>query len=118
MPIHDHQPAFRGRAFFWGGIGLGLLLVAALLTHGFGLMGGAAKATPEPAWMVRQGNKIVIPEGSPLRSRLTVAPASADSIQAKLVLPGVVESDPARTAIVIPPLSGRVIDLKVRLGTG
>ena len=116
MPIHDHQPAFRGRAFLWGGIGLGLLLVAALLTHGFGLMGAAAKATPESVWMVRQGSKIVIPEGSPLRSRLTVAPASADSIQAKLVIPGVVESDPARTAVVIPPLSGRVIDLKVRLG--
>ncbi len=116
MPIHDHQPAFRGRAFFWGGIGLGLLLVAALLTHGFGLMGGTAKVTEGPAWMVRQGNKIVIPEGSPLRSRLTISTASVDSIRPKLVLPGVVESDPARTATVIPQLSGRVIDLKVRLG--
>jgi len=116
MPIHDHHPAFRGRAFFWGGIGLGLLLIAVLLTHGFGLMGGTAKAPQGPAWMVRQGNKIVIPEGSPLRSRLTVAPASADSIKPKLVLPGIVESDPARTATVIPQLSGRVIDLKVRLG--
>jgi cobalt-zinc-cadmium efflux system membrane fusion protein len=116
MPIHDHQPAFRGRAFFWGGIGLGLLLVAALLTHGFGLMGGSAKVTEGPAWMVRQGNKIVIPEGSPLRSRLTVAQAAANLTKPTLVLPGMVESDPARTAAVIPQLSGRVIDLKVRLG--
>ena len=116
MPIHEHQPAFRGRAFFWGGIGLGLLLVAVLLTHGFGLMGGAAKVTEGPAWMVRQGNKIVIPEGSPLRPRLTISPASADSIEPKLALPGIVESDPARTATVVPQLGGRVIDLKVRLG--
>jgi cobalt-zinc-cadmium efflux system membrane fusion protein len=116
MPIHEHQPAFRGRAFFWGGIGLGLLLVAVLLTHGFGLMGGTAKVTEGPAWMVRQGNQIVIPEGSPLRPRLTISPASADSIEPKLALPGTVESDPARTATVIPQLSGRVIDLKVRLG--
>jgi cobalt-zinc-cadmium efflux system membrane fusion protein len=116
MPIHDHKPAFRGRAFFWGGIGAGLLLAAALLTHGFGLMGGSARATDGPAWMVRQGNKIVVPDGSPLRSRLTTAPASADSTQPKLVLPGVVEADPARTAAVIPQLGGRVIDLKVRLG--
>jgi membrane fusion protein, heavy metal efflux system len=116
MPIHDHHPAFRGRAFFWGGIGSGLLLMAVLLTHGFGLMGATAKVTEGPAWMVRQGNKIVIPEGSPLRSRLTISPASADSVKPKLVLPGMVESDPARTATVIPQLSGRVIDLKVRLG--
>jgi cobalt-zinc-cadmium efflux system membrane fusion protein len=116
MPIHDHHPAFRGRAFFWGGIGLGLLLVAFLLTHGFGLMGGAAKVAEGPAWMERQGTKIVIPEGSPLRSRLAVARASADSVNLKLTLPGLVESDPARTASVIPPLSGRVLDLKVRLG--
>jgi cobalt-zinc-cadmium efflux system membrane fusion protein len=116
MPIHDHQPAFRGRAFFWGGIGLGVLLVAFLLTHGFGLMGGSAKVAEGPAWMERQGNKILVPEGSPLRSRLTVAPASADSVSVRLTLPGVVESDPARTALVLPQLGGRVVDLKVRLG--
>jgi cobalt-zinc-cadmium efflux system membrane fusion protein len=116
MPIHDHHPAFRGRAFFWGGIGLGLLLTAFLLTHGFGLMRGAAKVAEGPALMVRLGNKVVIPEGSPLRSRLAVAPASADSVNLRLTLPGLVESDPARTASVIPPLGGRVLDLKVRLG--
>ncbi|HWJ35066.1 MAG TPA: efflux RND transporter periplasmic adaptor subunit [Steroidobacteraceae bacterium] len=116
MPIHDHQPAFHGRVFFWGGIGLGFLLVAALLTHGFGLLGSAAKVAEAPAWTARQGNKIVIPEGSPLRSRLTVAPASAEEVKPKLVLPGIVESDPARTATVVPQLSGRVLNLTVRLG--
>jgi cobalt-zinc-cadmium efflux system membrane fusion protein len=116
MPIHDHQPAFRGRAFFWGGIGIGLLLIAILFTHGFGLIGGSAKVAEGPAWMERQGNKILIPEGSPLRSRLTVAPASANSVSRRLTLPGMVEADPARTAFVIPQLSGRVVDLKVRLG--
>ena len=43
MPIHDHEPTFRGGAFLWGGIGLGLLLLAGLLTHGFGLLSGAGK---------------------------------------------------------------------------
>ena len=52
MPIHDHQPAFRGRAFFWGGIILGVLLVAVLLTHGFGLMRPAARPDDAPAWSV------------------------------------------------------------------
>jgi cobalt-zinc-cadmium efflux system membrane fusion protein len=116
MPIHRHQPAFRGRVFLWGGIGLGLLLIAVLLTHGFGLIGGAAKVSDGPAWMERQGNKILVPEGSPLRSRLTVAPASADSVSLRLTLPGMVESDPARTALVLPQLGGRIHELKVRLG--
>lgn len=116
MPIHDHQPAFRGRAFFWGGIILGVLLVAALLTHGFGLLRPAQKAEDAPAWSVRQGDKIVVPEGSPLRSRLTVAAAATAPVKAKLLIPAVVEADPARSATVVPQLSGRVIELKVHLG--
>src|SRR6202049_1774995 len=107
MPIHDHHPALRGRAFFWGGIGLGVLLGAFLLPHGFGLTGVTAKVAEAPAWIKRQGNQILVPEGSPLRSRLTVAPASADSISVRLTIPGMVESDPARTALVLPTLSGR-----------
>jgi cobalt-zinc-cadmium efflux system membrane fusion protein len=116
MPLHDHEPTFQGRAFLWGGIGLGLLLLAALLTHGFGLLGGSGKSDEPPALMVRQGDKILVPEGSALRNRLTVMPAVATSVSAKLVLPGTVESDPARTAAVLTPLSGRVLALKVALG--
>jgi membrane fusion protein, heavy metal efflux system len=116
MPIHDHQPAFRGRAFFWGGIVLGVLLAAVLLTHGFGLLRPASKPDDAPAWSVRQGDKIVVPEGSPLRTRLSVTAAATAAVNTKLVLPAVVESDPARTATVIPQLSGRVAELKVHLG--
>jgi membrane fusion protein, heavy metal efflux system len=116
MPTHDHAPSFRGQAFLWGGIGLGLLLVAVLLTGGFGLLGGSGKAAQEPALLVRQGDKIVVPEGSPLRSRLTVMPAAAEAVSSKLVLPGIVESDPARTAVVLTPLGGRVLALKAALG--
>ena len=116
MPIHDHQPSFRGGAFLWGGIGLGLLLLIALLTHGFGLLGRTDKGSAEPALMVRQGEKITVPEGSALRSRLGLEAASARAVNPKLSLPAVVESDPARTAAVLTPLSGRLIALKVALG--
>jgi cobalt-zinc-cadmium efflux system membrane fusion protein len=116
MPIHDHEPSFRGRAFLWGGIGLGLLFLAALLTHGFGLFSGASKTEEPPALMVRQGDRIVVPEGSALRNALTVAPAAARPVNARIVLPAVVESDPARTAAVLTPLSGRLTSLKVSLG--
>ena len=65
---------------------------------------------------MRQGDKIVIPATSPLRKRLVVSPARAESISAKLVLPASVESDPTRTAAVLTPLGGRVVEIKVALG--
>jgi cobalt-zinc-cadmium efflux system membrane fusion protein len=116
MPIHDHQPSSRGRAFLWGGIGLGALFLAAILTHGFGLLGGPAKGAGEPALMTRQGDKILVPADSALRGRLSVMPASVQMVSAKLALPAVVESDPARTAVVLTPLAGRLIALKAALG--
>ena len=116
MAIHDHQPSSRGRAFFWGGIGLGLVFLAALFTHGFGLVGQSPRGGGPPDLMTRQGDKILVPEGSALRSRLSVTPAPVEPVNAKLFLPAVVESDPARTAAVLPPLGGRVLELKVALG--
>jgi cobalt-zinc-cadmium efflux system membrane fusion protein len=116
MPIHDHEPSLRGGAFLWGGLGLGLLFLVALLTHGFGLLKASSSAAAAPELMVRQGDKIFVPEGSALRSRLTVMPAAAQAISPKLVLPAIVESDPARTAAVLPALGGRVLELKVALG--
>jgi cobalt-zinc-cadmium efflux system membrane fusion protein len=116
MPIHDHQPSSRGRAFFWGGLGLGVLFLVALITRGFGLWGGSSKGPEGPALMIRQGERISVPEGSALRARLSVMPASLQPVSANLVLPAVVESDPARTALVLPALGGRVLTLKVGLG--
>src|ERR1700677_5058710 len=116
MPIHEHEPNSRGRAFLWGGVILGALFLVLVLTRGFGLLGGRGKGPQEPDLMVRQGNKIIVPEGSALRGRLSIEAASAQPVNAKLVLPAVIESDPARTAAVLTPLSGRLISLKVSLG--
>src|SRR5579863_9025695 len=104
MAIHEHEPTFRGKAFLWGGACLGLLFLAAFLTRGFGLLGGPGKAAAEPPSVVRQGDKITVPAGSALRERLSVTPAAVQAVGAKLVLPGAVEADPARTAAVLTPL--------------
>ena len=95
---------------------LGVLFLAVLFTRGFGLWSGSGKGTQGPAAVVHQGDKILVPEGSALRNRLTVEPAPLRPVSGKLVLPAVVESDPARTASVLTPLSGRLIALKVSLG--
>jgi membrane fusion protein, heavy metal efflux system len=116
MPIHEHEPNSRGRAFLWGGVIFGALFLVLILTRGFGLLGGRGKGPQEPDLMVRQGNKIIVPEGSALRGRLSIEAAPAQAVSAKMVLPAVVESDPARTAAVLTPLGGRLISLKVGLG--
>jgi cobalt-zinc-cadmium efflux system membrane fusion protein len=116
MQIHDHAPNAWGRAFLWGGIALGLLLVIGFLTRGFGLLGTRATTDTGPELLVRQGDKIVIPASSPLRKRLEISAARAEEVSAQLVLPAIVESDPARTAAVLTPLGGRVLELKVALG--
>jgi len=116
MKLHDHEATPRGRAFLWGGIVLGLVLMLVLVTKGFGLLAGGSAPAPDQQSVVHQGEKIVVPEHSPLRERLTVASARAEVTNARLELPGIVESDPARTAAVLSPVAGRVLEIKVALG--
>jgi cobalt-zinc-cadmium efflux system membrane fusion protein len=100
----------------WGGAVLGLLFLVLFWTDGLGLLGRGKREAPPPDLMVRQGGKITVPEGSALRTRLSVMPAAVQSIGGKFTLPAIVESDPARTVNILPPLSGRVVALKVGLG--
>jgi membrane fusion protein, heavy metal efflux system len=114
--LHDHSATPRASAFLWGGVALGVLLVVLLLTHGFGLFGGHAGAAEEKPALVRQGQRIFIPENSPLRERLTVVPAPTRLTGGHISAPGTVEADPARTVPVLPPEGGRVEAVKVTLG--
>jgi cobalt-zinc-cadmium efflux system membrane fusion protein len=116
MDIHDHSPTARGWLFLWGGVLLGLVVMVALFTGGFGLLGEGRGASGETPQLVRQGDRLVVPEGSALRQQIKVSPAAAEAVNATLTLPALVESDPARTAAVLPQLGGRVLDLKVGLG--
>src|SRR5262249_16779150 len=54
--------------------------------------------------LVREGDQIKIPPGSPLRGKLLIASVAASETQRSLVLPSVVETDPARTVKVLPPV--------------
>jgi len=114
--MQDHSVTPRGRAFLWGGAGAGALLLLLLVTHGLGLLGGRNGGGEEYPALVRQGERIFIPERSPLRQRLTVQPAAAEMRGGLIIAPGVVESDPARTVTVLPPGAGRVREVKVALG--
>ena len=77
----------------------------------------SAQAIPRAqAPFSRIGNRIIVPPDSLLRSQLVVADVAAKEVSRSLVLPAMVESDPARTVKVLPPVTGRVVELKVQLG--
>ncbi len=75
----------------------------------------ATPATP-PAPFTKVGDRIVVPETSRLRTLLGVEPAATKDVARELVLPAIVEADPARTVNVMPSVTGLVIDLMAQLG--
>src|SRR5262245_2469756 len=110
-------------SFHPGRILLLLLIGAALGAGGYRLLGprNSAIAIVSPkhestAHFIREAERITIPEGSPLRDKLVIEPVTEQEIERTLVLPAVVEPDPARLVKVLPPLAGRVVQLKVQMG--
>lgn len=69
-----------------------------------------------PPAVVDDHGVLRVPDGSPLRKALVVAPVEMRTAPHARVFPAVVEADPARTANVVAPLTGRVTELKVGLG--
>jgi len=65
---------------------------------------------------IHQGDKISIPQGSALRSRLVVQQVAEKNSPHTILLPATVEADPSRTVNILPPVAGRVVKLSVRLG--
>jgi membrane fusion protein, heavy metal efflux system len=121
-PNHSASPSPRGYAFaavilllLGAGLGAGgYRLVAAFSTNEADAR--AARAREDVPSLVRDGDQISIPDGSPLRNKLEVAAIATKPFQRTLTLPAVVEVDPARLAKVLPPLAGRITQLKVQLG--
>lgn len=93
------------------------LLGTACLTVKLGSAHAAPAGSDAPGPAVsRQGEKLVVPANSPLRTRLVVAAVSNVSAPHLLSLPATVEADPAHTVNILSPVTGRVTDLKVKLG--
>lgn len=97
----------------------GVLLCAALCVDSFDASvahaATVAAAAPAPL-LVRQGNRLTVPAGSPLRERLLVATVGEETSPHEVSLPATVEANPASTVNILPPLTGKLLELKVRLG--
>jgi len=77
--------------------------------------GSSDEAQPAAVVVTDQG-RLQVPEKSPLRKELVVQAVEMRATPHAMVFPATVEADPARTANVLPALTGRVIELKVGLG--
>ena len=104
------------------------LLGCAIIIFALGFWLGARKSGPsghafaqdvsdtaQPA-VIHQDDKIIIPEGSALRSRLVVQPVEVKNSPRVVQLPAAVEADPAHTVNILPPVAGKVVKLDVQLG--
>jgi cobalt-zinc-cadmium efflux system membrane fusion protein len=78
----------------------------------------AAERAPlaAPPLLVHAGQRLIVPAQSPLRERLSVAPVGEEANPDHIQLPAVVEADPGRSASVLPPFTGRLQRIRVRLG--
>jgi cobalt-zinc-cadmium efflux system membrane fusion protein len=57
-----------------------------------------------------------VPDSSPLRKELVIAPVEMRTAPHAMQFPATVEADPTRTVNVLAPLTGRIAELKVGLG--
>ncbi|KAF3998035.1 efflux RND transporter periplasmic adaptor subunit [Glaciimonas immobilis] len=72
-------------------------------------------AAPTPNF-VRLDEQIFVPFHSPLRDRIVVQPVSAMDTAHTVELPAQVEANPAQTINIVPPATGKLLELKVGLG--
>ncbi|HUJ18576.1 MAG TPA: efflux RND transporter periplasmic adaptor subunit [Nitrospirota bacterium] len=73
-------------------------------------------ASQDSSPLVREDGRVRVPDASPLRKSLQLATVEEQSVERPLVVPAVVEVDPAKLIKVVPPLSGRIVQMHKRLG--
>ena len=73
---------------------------------------GSLGSTP----LVHEKGSIIIPEASPLRKSLQIVTVNEQLVERPVVVPAMVEADPAKLIKVVPPVAGRIVKLHKELG--
>jgi cobalt-zinc-cadmium efflux system membrane fusion protein len=119
----DTRNPRSGRALARAGWALASIALVAILA--IGLYRAATNVTASHAQasaprtespLTREGSRITVPPDSALRNKLVIGAVAEKQIQRSLTLPATVEADPAHTVKVLPPVGGRVMELKAQLG--
>ncbi|WP_115705539.1 efflux RND transporter periplasmic adaptor subunit [Legionella sainthelensi] len=88
-----------------------ILLIRGCLT----LISSSPKKAVTPM-LIRKDHRIFVPENSPLRAQLRIRPVKTSKKPHRVFLPGAVEADPVRTVNILPPLTGHLTELNIKLG--
>ncbi len=92
-------------------------LTIALASAGCGERHQAEAAKSSPPGIVTNGNKVSVPEGSPMLKQLGIAVIETATVPTQEVdAPGKIEADPNRMSHVVLPLAGRIASVLVHLG--
>jgi len=92
------------------------LPVVVALAVGLAACSHGANPAEQPAAFNVENGLIKVPDSSPLRKELLIQAVQSRQAPHALVFPGNVEADPTHVANVLPPLTGKVVELKVGLG--
>ncbi len=95
---------------------LAILICMGLATFGLGACSHTHTSQETAPAFVADHGMVRVPPGSPLRQRLRVQAVSSQNVDHALSAPAMVEADPAHTVNVLAPLTGRVVELPVKLG--
>ncbi|MBV9510054.1 MAG: efflux RND transporter periplasmic adaptor subunit [Caulobacteraceae bacterium] len=91
---------------------LGLVLITAVTA-----CGPSSEDQAPPPMFTDANGVLTVPAGSPLRAHLVVQTLGGASAGRLIEMPAMVEADPALTTNILSPLTGRVIALKVGIGS-
>ncbi|KAF1042865.1 MAG: Cobalt-zinc-cadmium resistance protein CzcB [Herbaspirillum frisingense] len=101
----------RRLAFLLGGLALIIIAVRGVLPLKADELKSSAGAI-----LSREGDRLLIPSGSPLRDTLATTVIDQRDIAVPFALPASIEPDPARLAKMLPPTIGRIAVIRKRLG--
>jgi len=109
--LPDHQKPIALLIAALLGIAVLILLLNCCL-----LIASSKKPPPAAPVMIRKGEMIIVPETSPLRLKMSIKTVSMSKDPHVVSFPGMIESNPSFTVNILPPLAGRLISIKVKLG--
>lgn len=94
---------------------IGILLLLFLVKACIAIVSSKNNWVPTPL-VIRQDHQLFIPQGSALRKQLQFKTVNVSDSPYIVAFPGTVEAEPKRVVNILPPLTGRLIALKVKWG--
>lgn len=93
----------------------GVVLLLFFICWAISLLVGHKPLVPNPM-VIRHGNRIEIPPGSPMRAQIEFKTVELSAAPHVLSFPGWVEAIPSNQVSILPPLTGRLVSLSVEIG--